>query len=179
MNKKLILVIASMVFLLVCAINLHAQQFIPQPPKSNVFEPPTSGVDTSVLPDMRDLPVPGIPQKAEKELPYIGIIKNKTRYDVSVPSRNSAATLIIPARSFIEYISYEKDFDVTVYRNGKPFYCLKITAHPREYAYMCRNDYDFIAEIVKPEPVGRQQGYKKMKRAIKKSKSLREKDVTG
>lgn len=100
---------------------------------------------------------------------YVGVIKNQTRYDVYVPSRNSGATLIIPARGFIEYVSYEKDFVVTVYRDGKPFDCLKINAHPHEYAFMCKNDYDFIAEIVKPEPAA-QAKYRKMKRAIKKPK---------
>ena len=100
---------------------------------------------------------------------YTGVIKNQTRYEVSVPSRNSGATLIIPARGFIEYVAYEKDFDVTVYRDGKPFYCLKINAHPGEYAFMCKNDYDFIAEIVKPEPAS-QAKYRKLKRAIKKPK---------
>ena len=102
---------------------------------------------------------------------YVGVIKNQTRYEVSVPSRNSGATLIIPARGYIEYVTYEKDFDVTVYRDGKPFFCLKINAHPREYAFMCKNDYDFIAEIVKPEPASSAK-YRKMKRAIKKPKEV-------
>jgi hypothetical protein len=109
---------------------------------------------------------------------YTGVIKNQTRYEVSVPSRNSGATLIIPARGFIEYVSYEKDFDVTVYRDGKPFYCLKINAHPREYAFMCKNDYDFIAEIVKPESTSEDR-YRKMKRAIKKPKPRPEGEETG
>ena len=113
---------------------------------------------------------------------YIGVIKNQTRYEVSVPSRNSDATLIIPARGFIEYISYEKDFDVTVYRDGKPFYCLKINAQPHEYAFMCKKDYDFIAEIVKSEPAakGAKYGkYRKMKRAIKKPKPSPEGEQVG
>jgi hypothetical protein len=113
---------------------------------------------------------------------YIGVIKNQTRYEVSVPSRNSDATLIIPARGFIEYISYEKDFNVTVYRDGKPFECLKINAQPHAYAFMCKNDYDFIAEIVKPEPAakGAKYGkYRKMKRAIKKPKPRPEGEQVG
>ena len=111
---------------------------------------------------------PGFATGRDNYNSYVGVIKNRTNYDVSVPSRNSSATLTIPARGFIEYVSYEKDFDVTVYQDGKPFYCLKINAHPREYAFMCRNDYDFIAEIVKPEPVEKAAKYQKMKRAIKK-----------
>ena len=109
---------------------------------------------------------------------YVGVIKNRTNYDVSVPSRNSSATLTIPARGFIEYVSYEKDFDVTVYQDGKPFYCLKINAHPGEYAYLCKNDYDFMAEIVKPEPVAKAK-YRKMKRAIKKPKPRPEGEQVG
>ena len=123
--------------------------------------------DENALPSVRDLPVPQRFNKVARQ--YTGVIKNRTNYEVSVPSRNSGATLIIPARGFIEYVSYEKNFDVTVYRDGKPFYCLKINAHPREYAFMCKNDYDFIAEIVKPEPVAKAK-YRKMKRAIKKPK---------
>ena len=123
--------------------------------------------DENALPSVRDLPVPQRFKKVARQ--YIGVIKNSTKYEVSVPSRNSGATLIIPARGFIEYVSYEKNFDVTVYHDGKPFYCLKISAHPREYAYMCKNDYDFIAEIVKPEPAA-QAKYRKLKRAIKKPK---------
>lgn len=117
---------------------------------------------------------PGFANGQESYTSYIGVIKNQTRSEVSVPSRNSGATLIIPARGFIEYISYDKDFDLTVYRDGKPFYCLKINAQPHQYAFMCKNDYDFIAEIVKPEPAakGAKYGkYRKMKRAIKKPKS--------
>jgi hypothetical protein len=132
--------------------------------------------DETALPSVRDLPVPQRFKKITRQ--YTGIIKNQTRYDVSVPSRNSSATLIIPARGFIEYISYEKSFDLTVYREGKPFYCLKISAHPHEYAYMCKNDYDFIAEIVKPEPVAKEK-YRKMKRAIKKPKPDPEEEGTG
>jgi len=123
--------------------------------------------DENMLPELRELPVP--PRFKQVTRQYTGVIKNRTNYEVSVPSRNSGATLIVPARGFIEYVSYEKDFDVTVYRDGKPFYCLKINAHPREYAYMCKNDYDFIAEIVKPEPAA-QAKYRKLKRAIKKPK---------
>jgi len=123
--------------------------------------------EETALPSVRDLPVPQRFKKVVRQ--YIGVIKNQTRYDVSVPSRNSGATLIIPARGFTEYVSYEKNFDVTVYHDGKPFYCLKISAHPGEYTYMCKNDYDFIAEIVKPEPVAKAK-HRKMKRAIKKPK---------
>lgn len=173
MKKKIICVAAALCLGLTGAVAL-TQAGEQNAPSSPMVKPgPSAGVagtgqispyfaplpDETMLPELRDLPVPSRFVKVVR--PYTGVIKNNTRYEVSVPSRNSSATLIIPARGFIEYTAYEKDFDVTVYHDGKPFYCLKIKAHPHEYAYMCRNDYDFIAEIVKPEPVGT---YKKLKR---------------
>jgi len=132
-----------------------------------VFEPPN--VDTAGLPDMRDLPLPTdltlrLPKKVRS---YTGIIKNRTGYDISVPSGNSSATLTIPANGFIEYTAWKRNFDITVYHGGKPFYCLKINAHLNEYPYMCKK-YDFVAEIVKAEPVP-QKVYKKKRRIKKKA----------
>ncbi len=101
---------------------------------------------------------------------YTGIIKNKTRYEVSIPSENSDGTLIIPPNSWIEYTIWTRKADVTAFRNGKPFYCLNLAAHPREYPFMCKK-YDFMAEIVKPEGVerGKYKPMKKRKRIKKKS----------
>jgi hypothetical protein len=114
-----------------------------------VFDPLT--VDGSALPDIRDLPTPPI-QPAKK---YTGIIKNNTRYEVSIPSRNSSATITIPAYGWVEYTAWNSYFNVTVYHDGRPFYCLNIHAHLQNYPFMCKK-YDFIAEIVKEEPVIRQ-----------------------
>jgi hypothetical protein len=80
---------------------------------------------------------------------YTGIIKNKTNYEINIPSANSGATLTIPANCWIEYIVWTDKYDVTAYHDGKPFYCLKIAAHPNQYPFMCKN-YDFMTEIVKP-----------------------------
>ncbi len=98
---------------------------------------------------------------------YTGIIKNKTGYEVSIPSKNSAGTLVIPPQGWIEYTIWTHQSDVTAYRDGKPFYCLKLSAHPQEYPFLCKK-YDFMAEIVKPEPVGQYQPSGKMKRRVKK-----------
>ncbi|MEW6659751.1 MAG: hypothetical protein AB1424_13925 [Thermodesulfobacteriota bacterium] len=119
----------------------------------------------AVLPDMRDLPMPASLKKGKNVRLYTGIIKNKTRYDVEVPSSNSGAILIIPAKGWIEYNSWVPRFDLTAYRDGKPFYCMKIFANPKSYPFMCQK-YDFMIEIVKAEPKAK----KKMKRAIKKKK---------
>ena len=99
---------------------------------------------------------------------YTGIIKNKTRYEVSVPSENSDATLIIPPHSWIEYTMWTRRANVTAYHDGKPFYCLKLWADPSEYPFMCKK-YDFMAEIVKPEPAAGK--YKPMKKRKDASRS--------
>jgi hypothetical protein len=86
---------------------------------------------------------------------YTGIIKNNSRCKVSIPSENSDATLLIPPHSWIEFTIWTQKSNVTAYCDGKPFYCLNIFAHPQEYPFMCKK-YDFMAEIVKEEPVIRQ-----------------------
>jgi hypothetical protein len=95
---------------------------------------------------------------------YTGIIKNNTRYEVSIPSENSDGTLLIPPHGWIEYTIWTHNADVTAYHDGKPFYCLKLAAQPKQYPFMC-NKYDFMAEIVKPEAAGQPAGkYKPMKK---------------
>jgi hypothetical protein len=109
-------------------------------------------------------------------LPYTGIIKNRTRYQVSIPSDNSDATLIIPPYGWIEYTIWTHKFDVAAYHNGDPFYCLKLVAHPQEYTFKCKK-YDFMAEIVKPEPVRRYKPVRK--RRIRKRRPKVDKGVEG
>jgi hypothetical protein len=128
-----------------------------------IFDP--LNIDGSALPDIQDLPAPPIqPAKA-----YTGIIKNNTRFEVSIPSRNSNATIIIPAYGWAEYTAYNSFFNVTVYHDGKPFYCLNIHAHFQNYPFMCKK-YDFIGEIVKEEPVIRATPVQKPRRLRKKPK---------
>ena len=125
-----------------------------------IFDP--SEIDPSALPDLRDLPYPSHLRTEKKVRAYKGIIKNKTRYDLSVPSGNSGAVLIVPAKGWIEYTAWSRKFDLTAYRDGKPFYCLKIYADPKNYQFMCQR-YDFIAEIVKEEPVPKRKPVPKKK----------------
>jgi hypothetical protein len=82
--------------------------------------------------------------------PYKGIIRNCTRYEVSIPSKNSLGTVTIPPFGWIEYITWAQKADVTAYRDGQPFYCLKIQAKPQQFPFMCKK-YDFMEEIVKVE----------------------------
>jgi len=102
-------------------------------------------------------------------LTYTGIIKNKTAYEVSIPSENSDGTLVIPPRGWIEYTIWGHSAEVTAYHGGKPFYCLKLAAQPQAYPFMCKK-YDFMAEIVKPEPAPiRKQKPVRKKRRIKRA----------
>jgi hypothetical protein len=159
MKRKIIAILVVMGFCFGCVTDWQQGQKSSQPStyvpakigegeSALVFDP--FEIDTYALPDMRDLPVPARVKK--KARAYTGIIKNKTRYDVVVPSGNSAATLTIPANGWIEYTSWSRRFDLTAYHDGKPFYCLKINASPRDYAFMC-SKYDFMVEIVKEEPL--------------------------
>lgn len=122
--------------------------------------------DPGALPEMSDLPVPPESMRLTRGKKYTGIIKNNTRYQVSVPSLNSQGTLTIPPFGWIEYISWRKDFDLTVYSDGQPFYCLNISADPRNYQYMCKC-YDFIAEIMKPEPVEKSKKKRRIRKQVK------------
>ena len=126
------------------------------------FDPLTP--DPSALPGGGVLPVPANLYNNERARRYTGIIKNKTGYEVSLPSENSDATLVIPPHSWIEYTKWTWRTAVTAYYDGKPFYCLKLVADPRAYSFMC-SKYDFMAEIVKPEPMDQPAGkYKPMKK---------------
>ena len=137
-----------------------------------VFDPVAP--DAWGLPALSDLPFPASLKKQKKEettKQYTGIIKNKTQYEVTVPSENSGAILTIPAHSWIEYTIWTRRAAVTAYHDGKPFYCLKLAAHPKEYPFMC-GKYDFMAEIVKPEAVvGKSKPMKKRKRIKKQTQA--------
>lgn len=178
MGKKIIIFTAFMVFVVGCGASERQgvpltsyggqKSLIGSTGSENALAfNPEQDVEAA-LPDMRDLPIPANLQKGKQVRLYTGIIKNTTKYEVEVPSSNSGATLIIPAKGWIEYTSWVPRFDLTAYYGGKPFYCMKIFANPRNYAFMCQQ-YDFLVEIVKPEP--KSKAKKKMKRAIKKKKA--------
>jgi hypothetical protein len=160
MDKKFIVIAGLVLFCFGCAGGTPQGQNAYEPNKaamasnaagrSDLVSDPLN-IDGSILPDIHDLPAPPI-QPAKK---YTGIIKNNTRVEVSIPSRNSDTTIIIPAHSWVEYTAWNSFFNLTVYHNGTPFYCLNIHASLQNYPFMCKK-YDFIAEIVKEEPVIRQ-----------------------
>jgi hypothetical protein len=101
--------------------------------------------------------------------PYIGVIKNNTKYDLSVPSENSLATLIVPGRNWIEFVVWDPKFDFIAYHEGEPFACQKIVVNPDAYPYMCKN-YDFIVEI-NPRVPERPRYYKKYKKMYRKRRA--------
>ena len=102
--------------------------------------------------------------------PYTGIIKNNTSCDFSLMSQNSLATLIVPARGWIEFVVWDPKFDVTPYYNGKPFGCQKVTVTPKAFPYMCK-DYDFMVEINGPGPCPADQLYRgKYKKRVRRKR---------
>jgi hypothetical protein len=131
-------------------------------------------VDPAALPELQDLPIPGLSKRRSRL--YTGVIKNNTKYEVSIPSENSDGTLIIPPYGWIEFNAWKQFFKLTAYHDGKPFYCLCIHVHPKDYPFMCRK-YDFMAEIVKPEPTPRYKPVRK--RRIRKRRSKVDQGVKG
>jgi hypothetical protein len=187
MNLKIICLVSAMVLCLGCVQNFPSTSSTPYAPYTYnplVTQIPLGGnpnppfdpfeIDKAALPELNDLPATPITNRAGPPRKYTGIIKNRTALEVSVPSGNSNSTLVIPARGWIEYISYERHFNLTAYQDGKPYYCMNINAEPRNYAFMC-DRYDFMVEIVKPEPKPRVAPKKKHY----KKKPKREEGVEG
>jgi hypothetical protein len=126
-----------------------------------------SGVAAANDTPRQDCPRPPGTLALQDGFPYTGIIKNNTGCEVSIPSENSDATLVIPAHSWIEYTMWTRSTEVTAYHNGKPFYCLKLFANPCQYPFICKK-YDFMAEIVKPEAVPHKYKPMKKRKRLKK-----------
>ncbi len=104
------------------------------------------------------------PPQPLEEAPYTGVIQNKTKYTLSVPSLNCGATLLVPPKSSMEYVAWAPDFQFIAYVDGKPYFCQQIKVAPKSYQYMCKN-YDFLAEVKVEEPKTKYKG--KMKPAKK------------
>jgi hypothetical protein len=111
-------------------------------------------VDPSVLPNLSDLPgvAPGKAQQGKIQR-YTGVIENFTNYDISIPSGNSGAVLIVPAHRWIEYITWNPNVHLFGFLDGKQVYYQSLCAQPKKFKYM-GNSYDFVAAIQPPpEPV--------------------------
>jgi len=102
--------------------------------------------------------------------PYIGVIKNNTKYELSVKSENSLATLIAPGRDWIEFVVWDPKFDFIAYHEGEPFACQKVMVTPDAFPFMCKN-YDFIVEINPPVPTPTPRYYKKYKKRYRRERT--------
>lgn len=124
--------------------------------------------DGSALPELKDLPIPPRTKKPLRE--FTGLIQNYTNYNISIPSQNSDATLIIPAHGWLEYIIWANRANIYGYVDGKIIFHQKVTVDPRKYKYMGKA-YDFLAEIKPPPEVVEKQ--KKPRRQKRKVKAVR------
>ena len=151
MDKKIIFLILAMVWLVVGFPINQVQRAYAYPVGASAngnackgFEPVKG--DSGALRNRQELSTPEAVGPYAWPRQYTGIIKNKSNCDVSLYSHNSDAILIIPAHSWIEYSAWVRQFGVTAYCDGKPFYCLNICANPSTYPFMCKK-YDFMVEI--------------------------------
>jgi hypothetical protein len=109
------------------------------------------------------------PSEVLDGVPYTGVIKNNTSYQVSVMSENSGAALVIPPHGWIEFTIWTHQIDTAAYYDGVPFHCLKLMARPQAYTFKCKT-YDFIAEIVKPEFVKKYKPFPEKRHMRRKPK---------
>lgn len=109
--------------------------------------------DAKALPELGDLPLTRDNLKKRKRTRcYTGIIQNYTNYDVTIPSANSSASLLVPARGWLEYTAWSPSVHLSGYVDGQQVYHQKIVVQPKKYKHMGK-DYDFLAEIKPSEPV--------------------------
>ncbi len=118
----------------------------------------------SVLPKLEDLPVPN-PElvKSKKTKAYTGVIRNFTNVDLTLPSDNSSATLVVPARGYLEYVSWSPSFQLTAYCQGQPYCRQTIRVAPKRYAFLSKS-YDFLVDIKPDKP----KAAPKQKKSLKK-----------
>ncbi|MGA7576650.1 MAG: hypothetical protein WBW52_00710 [Desulfobaccales bacterium] len=162
MDKKIIFLMCFLIFMAWSVGGLSMGQ---QPaPDQSAFPPQAAAEPAAINPY-----VPGAQQGWPRQ--YTGIIKNKSNCDVSLYSRNSDATLIIPAHSWIEYSAWVPHFPVTAYCDGKPFYCLNICANPSAYPFMCKK-YDFMVEIPGKYEGRQWHPGKKLKRRVRRMRAV-------
>ena len=103
--------------------------------------------------------------------PYLGVIKNNSSHEISVPSLNSLGTLIIPPKSWIEFVAWDPKFELISYWEGKPYGCHKVAVSPQAFPYQCKN-YDFLVEINPQAAELKKEMYKKKyKKRVRKKKS--------
>jgi hypothetical protein len=87
---------------------------------------------------------------APKEAPYVGVIRNFTKYDISFYSKNSQGTITVPAKGWTEYVVWHDNFELIGYLKGDPYFCKKIEVMADHYQFNCKT-YDVMA-IIGAEP---------------------------
>lgn len=79
--------------------------------------------------------------------PYVGLVRNFSNVDISIPSHDSNSTLILPAQGQMEYTVWQPNVDISGYVDGKQVYFKNIRISPNtKYSYFGKN-YDFLAEV--------------------------------
>jgi hypothetical protein len=79
--------------------------------------------------------------------PYVGLIRNFSAVDISIPSHDSNATLILPSQGQLEYTVWKPNVDISGYVDGRQVYFKNIRIEPaKKYTYFGKS-YDFLAEI--------------------------------
>jgi hypothetical protein len=125
-------------------------------------------VDPSVLPNLEDLPAIKSTKAKNKIKKYTGLVQNLTKFDISIPSGNSDATIIVPAHGWREYVTWTPNVQLFGFVDGKQIYYQSLRAQPEKFQYM-GNKYDFVAEIqAPPEPAPEVKPYCPPKRKPKK-----------
>ena len=86
--------------------------------------------------------------------PYVGLIRNFSACDISIPSHDSSATLVLPARGQMEYIVWQPDVKLFGFIEGKQVYYRSLRVEPRKYTFFGKS-YDFLAEVCPdiPDPI--------------------------
>lgn len=128
--------------------------------------------DSTAFPDPQDLPLPQYNlKKWARTRSYTGLIKNYSRHEVSIPSANSSAAVVVPARdwreySAIEYTVWSPAVNLQGFVDGQVVYQQKLVAQPKKFQYMGKY-YDFVAEIKPPQPEPKAKPKYKKKRKVK------------
>lgn len=124
-------------------------------------EKTTSLSEGNALPGLADIVQPPftatIPPPTPQMLPtqrYRGLIQNLSKYDISIPSANSDATLIVPAHAWLEYVTWEPEIRLFGFVDGKQVYFQRLRVRPGAYQYL-GNSYDFVATIQPVPPQSR------------------------
>lgn len=172
MNRKILYIIFIAGLFLGCAVNKHVEEFVYEGGKIQKYKyyDDTSGKyrtgpeggsvfldivdiikrgDEYALPELRDLPLTEHNlRKRKRTRSYTGVIQNYTKYDISIPASNSAATILVPAQGWMEYTTWSPTVHLDGYVEGQKIYHQKIVVQPKKYKHMGK-EYDFVAAIGK------------------------------